>query len=272
MICEFTEPQTSLEKLARLSAGSYGAGVPYPHIVIDDFLPPDVAEQVWRSFPNPDLSLWKRNEYSNSKKFSCNTVPAMPFEIQQVLAYFNSPGFLGFLEELTGIAGLVGDPDYEGGGMHLIKTGGYLKVHADFNVHPRLQLDRRLNMLFYLNKDWKDEYGGHFELWDPSMSACIRRVAPVFNRCVIFSTTDHSYHGHPDPMNSPPDVFRKSLATYYYTAGRPQEEQSAPHSTLYRNRPGESTPSLPSRALQEAVRLLPASAKKLAHRLIHDRS
>jgi hypothetical protein len=115
-----------------------------------------------------------------------------------------------------------------------------LKVHADFNRHTRLQLDRRLNLLCYLNRDWREEYGGHLELWDREMKACVKRILPVFNRCVVFSTTDFSYHGHPDPLNCPKGWSRKSLALYYYTNGRPLDERSGQHSTLFQLRPGET--------------------------------
>jgi hypothetical protein len=117
--------------------------------------------------------------------------------------------------------------------------GGLLKVHADFNIHHRTNLDRRLNVIVYLNKDWKEEYGGFFELWNENMSEAVVRLLPLFNRMAIFSTTSTSYHGHPDPLTCPEDRSRKSLALYYYTNGRPQNEiinGLETHSTLYKNR------------------------------------
>ena len=107
-------------------------------------------------------------------------------------------------------------------------------MHTDFNWHPKLRLDRRLNLLVYLNKDWKEEYGGHLELWDREMSHCEQKILPVFNRTVVFSTTDFSYHGHPTPLACPEGMSRKSVSFYYYTNGRPEEERSAPHDTIFR--------------------------------------
>src|SRR6185436_17882303 len=127
----------------------------------------------------------------------------------------NSQVFLTYLETLTGIEGLIPDPHLFGGGLHQIVPGGFLKVHADFNRHEKLKLDRRLNVLIYLNRDWKEEYGGHLELWNRDMSRPERRVLPLFNRCVVFSTTDFSYHGHPDPLRCPEGRTRKSIAMYY---------------------------------------------------------
>jgi hypothetical protein len=134
---------------------------------------------------------------------------------RDLLREFNSPGCLQFLETLTGIGNLMPDPYFEGGGLHQIEPGGFLKVHADFNWHPRLRLDRRLNLIVYLNQDWREEYNGHLELWDRSMSLAVRKVLPVFNRAVVFSTTSWAYHGHPEKLACPPGQTRKSLALYY---------------------------------------------------------
>jgi hypothetical protein len=144
--------------------------------------------------------------------------------------------FLQFLSEVTGIPNLISDPGFEGGGLHQIIRGGKLGVHADFNRHRDFGLDRRLNLLLYLNRDWREEYGGNLELWDRTMSRCEARVAPLFNRVMIFGTTDFTYHGHPDPLQCPEGMTRKSMALYYFSNGRPAEELSGDHSTLFRAR------------------------------------
>ena len=149
-----------------------------------------------------------------------------------LLYQLNSSVFVNFLEELTGVGGLIPDPHFEGGGLHQIERGGFLKIHADFNRHPKLNLDRRLNLLLYLNEDWKDDYGGHLELWDREVARCVKRIAPVFNRCVVFTTTDFSFHGHPEPLACPPAVTRKSLALYYYSNGRPARSRPVERGTL----------------------------------------
>ena len=153
--------------------------------------------------------------------------------IRHFLNDMNSFEMLLWLEALTGIEGLIPDPYFGGGGLHQIEPGGFLKVHADFNVHPKLKLDRRLNVLVYLNREWRDEYGGHLELWDRDTSTCRVKILPLFNRTVIFSTTDTSFHGHPHPLTSPAGMSRKSVSLYYYTAGRPESERSAPHDTIF---------------------------------------
>ena len=105
--------------------------------------------------------------------------------------------------------------------MHECFKGGFLKVHIDYHRHNKNHLDRRLNVLIYLNKDWKDEYGGHLQLFHKNnLNNPKQKILPIFNRLVIFSTTDVSYHGHPDPLNCPIDRSRRSIATWYYSNGR----------------------------------------------------
>jgi Rps23 Pro-64 3,4-dihydroxylase Tpa1-like proline 4-hydroxylase len=229
-----------LQSLAERYRSEYRDAEPFPHVVIDDFLPEEDLDLVLEEFLQTQDEAWHRFDNPREKKLAERREASFgPFTRHLLAAKFNSSVFLGFLESLTGIEGLIPDPYYEGGGLHQIVPGGFLKVHADFNWHEDLKLDRRLNILVYLNRDWKEEYGGHLELWNRDMSRCERRILPIFNRCVIFSTTDFSYHGHPEPLTCPDGMTRKSLALYYYSNGRPAEELSDAHSTLFQSRPGE---------------------------------
>ena len=212
---------------------------PFPSIVFDNFFNEDVLNQVLADFP--DLSQKKEvisYDNHNEKKFEAKGEKYFSDITKSFTHYLNSQPVLEFLQELTGIKEtLLPDPYFVGGGYHEIKPGGLLKVHADFNKHDFTKLDRRINLLVYLNKDWEESYGGHFELWDKNMTKSCKKVLPVFNRVAIFSTTDFSYHGHPDPLTCPPDRSRKSLAFYYYSNGRPKSEISdRTHGTVFVNR------------------------------------
>jgi hypothetical protein len=227
-----------LETLAESNADKYRANKPFPHIAIDNFLPEDVLLPVLEAFPDPEQLKWIKYNNPDEKKLAFSAVEKLPPVPREFLLFLNSSPVLQFLEKLTGIEGLIADPYFVGGGLHQIEPGGKLEMHADFNKHTKLNLDRRLNLLVYLNRDWKEEYGGHLELWDESMTRCEQKILPVFNRCVVFSTTSKSFHGHPTPLSCPPDRTRKSVATYYYTNGRPEEEVGEAHSTLFKSRPG----------------------------------
>ena len=213
----------------------YVSADPFPHIVLDGLFEDAYLDRVLAEFPKPEAMRWTRFDSPREKKLGYyHEHSTISQAVRAFLDAMNGFEMLLFLEALTGIDGLIPDPYFGGGGLHQIEPGGFLKIHADFNVHPKLKLDRRLNMLIYLNKDWREEWGGHLELWNASMSECRQRVLPSFNRTVVFSTTDTSFHGHPHPLTSPPGMTRKSVSLYYYTAGRPEGERSAPHDTIFR--------------------------------------
>jgi len=219
----------------------YTHGDPYPHIVIDDFLGADVIERMLDEFPKVGSGAWIHYVHYNERKYGQTRRDTFGPTIGEVVDELNSPRFLEFLRDVTGIEHLLPDETLEGGGLHQSERGGFLNVHADFTVHPhRRDWRRRLNLLLYLNPGWQEDWGGYLELWDTEMRECRRKIGPLFNRCVIFSTDPTSFHGHPDPMTCPPGVTRKSLALYYFT----QEEAPMVRSTEYRARPGEGVRGL----------------------------
>lgn len=232
-----------LKDLAMKHREEYAQAQPFPHIVIDNFLPEEVLDAVLAEFPDPKQIEWQSFQNKAEKKLASRHEQQMGDATRLLLYNFNSSTFITFLEILTGIDGVIPDPHFEGGGLHQIERGGYLKMHVDFNWHRKMKLDRRLNLLLYLNKDWKEEYGGYLELWDSDMTRCEKKILPIFNRCVVFSTTDFSYHGHPEPLACPEDRCRKSLALYYYSNGRPAEEVGkggVGHTTIFLERPGDN--------------------------------
>lgn len=220
-------------------AAAYRKADPFPHIVLGKVFPDQVLDAVLSDFPKPGEIDWHTFNNDRERKLGMKTSEGLPSHTLNFLYYLNSAPMIEFLEKLTGIKGLIPDPYYMGGGLHQILPGGFLKIHADFNWHERLKLHRRINMLVYLNKDWKEEYGGHLELWDAEMRGCRKKILPTFGKVVVFDTTDFAYHGHPDPLACPEGMSRKSVALYYYTSTRPKEELTAAHSTLFRKRLGE---------------------------------
>lgn len=232
-----------LNKVSEEFKDQYRTSDPFPNITFKNFFNPKLLENVLNEFPN--LEETNSNNYKSNverNKFLAEGEKFYSNNTLNFLHFLNSEPFLKFLQSLTGIKEtLVPDPYFVGGGLHETKKGGLLKLHADFNKHKLTNLDRRINILVYLNKNWKDEYGGHFELWDKNLSKCHHKISPDFNTLAIFSTDDFSYHGHPDPLNCPENMSRKSIALYYYSNGRPSSEINKGlenHSTLFVKRKG----------------------------------
>jgi 2OG-Fe(II) oxygenase superfamily len=235
------DPIAAREFGARFAA-QYCAAEPYPHIVIDNFLPDDLAEAILANFPTETGAgdvLYKDRLFEHRKRQifpdDCNEY------VRRIFSFFNSAAMLGFLEGLTTIEGLISDPYFEGGGFHEISRGGKLGIHADFRVNRKLRLNRRLNLLVYLNKNWEDAHGGHLEMWDKAVKRKVRSITPLFNRCVIFNTDKDSYHGHPDPLKVPEHLTRKSMALYYYTASDQIYQEIPAHGTVFFARPDDAS-------------------------------
>lgn len=235
-----------LEEAQEYLGASYRDGEPFPHIVVDDFLPSSTILRLIDEYPDDqELPIWNdasfkdgaTGEYVQKSKRNIRDLLRMPPTYRQLIWELNSQPFLSFLSRVTGIANLIPDPNLRGAGIHQIGRGGLLKVHADFASHREFALDRRLNLLLYLNPEWPEAYGGHLELWDREMQGPPKRVLPTLNRCVIFNTTATSYHGHPQPLTCPEGVYRKSLALYYYTNGRPEGEAHHGFATLWQDVP-----------------------------------
>lgn len=224
-------------EVGRRYAGTYQSGEPYHHICIDNFLPLPVVERVRQEA----LSMGEKDpEHASAQehlKTSYNP-DTLPLYSRAVFNALNSQAFLAFLEAMTGIEHLIPDPYYQGAGIHLTRNGGYLGVHADFNMHKQMYLERRLNILVYLNPDWKPEYGGAFEVWTDDMKTRVAQFPPIMNRMCCFSTSSNSYHGNPEPVNHPDGAPRLSIALYYYTPT--WSEDRVAHATLFRPRPGSA--------------------------------
>jgi Rps23 Pro-64 3,4-dihydroxylase Tpa1-like proline 4-hydroxylase len=239
----------AVSELAKARSQDYIAAAPFPHLVLDDFLPPDSFQAVHEALPTLEDPRIDWGNLSASLgdgrpaqlgKYHLQNVLLMKPAVRQLILELNSGPFTLLLERLTRIPRLLSDPLLQGGGVHLVQPGGLLRVHADFNKHPAYRIERRLNLLLYLNVDWKEEYGGHLELWDKSVSTCVERISPIANRCVIFNTTSDSFHGHPTPLACPEGVLRKSIALYYYTVGGVERDEAPGHATLWQVLPGEN--------------------------------
>ena len=230
----FDDPRYA--KLALRHHRRFKKNKPFPHIVIDDFLPRPVAKLLANEYPSPRAGRgkWKTHVNANVSRRFLEDVGSMSPSMRLFANAMGSKHFLLFLEALSGINCLIGDPYYIGGGAMLTGRDGFLKVHADFDWHHKLQAHRRLNALLYLTPGWKPEWGGDLELWSKDMKRRVHAVRPVFNRLVVFEVKDDANHGQPEPLRCPADVFRRVFSAFYYTTRKSDAEWKAPHFTLYK--------------------------------------
>lgn len=193
----------------------------FPHIVIDNFFKEEELQNILDNVTILDVND-STDKFTN-KKFEYNKFGFCYNELndkcKDILRELSSPEFMKKMEVLTGIDNLVYNEQLRGAGVHKISKDGLLATHTDFNMYTDKNfglIDRRINILIYLNKDWKEEYGGHLELFDQNLKP-FKKILPILNRCVIFSTTNKSLHGHPYPLKCPENIVRQSIANYYYT-------------------------------------------------------
>jgi Rps23 Pro-64 3,4-dihydroxylase Tpa1-like proline 4-hydroxylase len=214
---------------------------PFPHFWIDDFLEENFANEVYKSFPSFQDAQKMGKEFktvNEQKKVQITDASKFPPAIAKLNKLLASPEFLDMVSDLMGIPNLLADTDLVGGGIHETNSGGHLDVHVDFNFIIEKQWHRRLNILIYFNKDWKEEYGGYFDIWDKDVTKCYGNFAPQFNRVFVFATSNISFHGV-TPLTCPPEIMRKSFAAYYYTKEAPAHWDGKYHSTIFKPRPNE---------------------------------
>ena len=201
----------------------YPDASPFPHVVLRNAWNPELLDACKAEIGRFDDWDGEKDFYGSKKKRYCGDIERLPPSVRRVIHEASSPAFIRWLIELTGEPALLPDPYLEGGGIHQIVAGGFLKVHADFNWNEQMHLFRRLNVLIYLNRDWNVAWGGALELWEQDMSRSVVSVAPEFNTMVVFTTDDKSFHGHPQPLVSPDGVTRDSIALYYYSPIKPEK-------------------------------------------------
>jgi len=216
-------------------ANQYRANKPCPHILLEDFLDSEVALEMAMQFPRASTDEWTQYKHANENKLGMAKRQLFPPMLGAVTDELNSPEFVAWISELTGIPGLMADPMLEGGGLHQSGPGGYLNVHTDFSMHHfHAHWRRRVNLILYLNPEWQEAWGGSIELWEREagkMARCAAKYPPLLNHALIFTTDERSLHGFPDPLTCPEGESRKSLALYYYTVEH--DRKVTGHSTDY---------------------------------------
>jgi Rps23 Pro-64 3,4-dihydroxylase Tpa1-like proline 4-hydroxylase len=225
-------------ELAGRRRAEFEAADPFPHVTLDDFLQREIAEPVVREFDDHE-SNWAHYHHYNQRKQAITHLEGMGPRTRELVEALQSEAFVRFIEQITGLEELFADPYLDGAGMHKTLPGGHLNMHTDFLSHPNhSDWSRQVNLLLYFNPDWKDEWMGNLELWDRGVERCVQSIAPAFNRCVIFQTSELSFHGHPQPLACPEGISRNSIALYYFQKSAVKLEL---HPTTYHSRPADTT-------------------------------
>ena len=251
----------------------FNAAQPFRWFSIENFLTKDFALQVNASYPSFEGARELGHEFNwvnEQRKVQISDTQRFPEPVRQLAGLLASRTFLDDVEYITGIPLLRADPALEGAGMHITGPGGRLDVHVDFNYLSERKLHRRLNILVYLNEDWNPRWGGAIELWDKAVKHRHHAFAPTLNRCVVFETSDISFHGV-TPVSCPQDRARQSFAAYYYTEQAPAHFRGHAHDTIFRLRPDETLRGAlmqlesVQRKLQSGRERIARGARKLLH-------
>ena len=224
---------------------------PFPNIIMKNTLPLEVIKKAEQEF----ISFDKFFEHPPNRygwcKSSCNNFDKMPTTVKSIISFFYSKNFLALLEKNFNLKNILPDWKMWGAGMHGSTNGGHLTVHSDFIYQRKTKTRRVLNLLLYLNSDWKDEWNGHIELWNKQMTKKTLSLSPSLNNMLIFRTDKDSNHGFPDKILCPDTVMRKSIALYYYV----EENRTFPiqirkrkyFTTVWKKRPNTSDPEFMDR-------------------------
>ena len=219
----------------------FNSAEPFRFVKIENFLDGVSAQEIAASYPSFEHAGAQGKSFSavnERRKIQVTDPTAFPGPVAELNRLLASAEFLADLSFMAGMPKLLADEQLIGGGMHLTGPGGRLDVHVDFNLIQDRKLHRRLNLLLYLNPVWNESWGGHIQLWDSDVRTCRQAFAPALNRCVIFETSEISFHGVV-PVSPAAPCPRISFAAYYYTREAPQNWDGKAHSTIFKARPEE---------------------------------
>lgn len=220
------------------------------HIILDNFFTDETAELLYQNFPPFESLNVIRKSLNENKREDYNFDQWHPIfgEVRKTL---ESKEFGEMISQMTGIEGLFTVSDSLGQGVHQGSQGSYLDVHIDVNVNVEKKIWRRVNLLIYLNKYWKPEYGGDIELWDVEMKNCVLKYPPSMNKAMIFITDENSPHGY-SKINIPEGESRKSYYAYFYT---PIKEGVAYKDSKFLSRPDDSLMKKTATSVKEFAKI-----------------
>jgi hypothetical protein len=214
----------------------FAAAEPFPHLVLDELFDARLLRLVAEEFDLLAESRWRHSQ-DGLHEVTVRSLPQTRLgrAAELYFATLHAGWFVDFLQEVSGVDGLIADVHLWNGGFHQVRNGGRFRIHTDFNKHPHTRLDNELVLITYLNPDWQGSWGGALELWRAAPRECVRRIEPLFGRTVLMRHSDASFHGHPVPLQMPAGGVRRSVAAYFYS-NRGDHHDVAPHPTQFMDR------------------------------------
>lgn len=211
-----------------------------PHAVIDEVFSPKVfSELVNADLPPLSDAAWDKYHNPLEKKYTLNAALRIHPKLHWIMWHFTQGHGLQFVKQVTGMHDLVCDPKLTGAGIHRIAKGGKLDLHLDHQTNPNMPgYERKINLIYWIHPEWREEWGGHLELWggEGRPQYLVSKIEPKPNRMALFECSDSSFHGHPDPLQCLPEVYRTSIALYYF---RKTEQNLTRQKVKFVHRPGD---------------------------------
>lgn len=209
------EPVINPNIFSDFDTNDFSQARPFPYVCMDNFLKPDIADRLYHTFPSIN-SMSVKYDGLNEKKSEDSSFDKFDDSFTILKNSLMNESFIQFISKITGIKNLEVVDDKYGRGLHQGANGSFLDIHIDYNIHPIQKKERRFNLLIFLNKHWENEWGGHLEFWNGDVTECALKIAPVFNRCVLFECSNISFHGY-NRITCPENITRKSFYLYFFS-------------------------------------------------------
>ena len=188
---------------------------PFDHIILNDFIEKNYYSKLLEILPKKPTDEWWKYENPIEFKYALDNFEVMDPAVKNIFYALSHPTIIDKLKIIFNIPNLEYDPHCHGGGLHIHSRYGRLNMHLDYEKHPITNKQRRLNIILYLNDDWQQEWKGDTQLWNKDMTECVVQSYPKTNTALVFVTTEQSWHGVPEIIQCPENMFRRTLAFYY---------------------------------------------------------
>lgn len=217
--------------------------LPYPYVYEDNFL--EDAEGIQQEILSIPDGAWDRYDNPFEQKYTLRDKYSFPPLLNRLFQRFESKEFIDHLSHVAGY-NLIVDPTRNFWGVHKYVSGDKLDIHVDAGLHPKTMQKKQVTLGLYLSSNWKEEYGCHLEIWrgdsasdvSPVLHEKVDMISPVFNRAVLFTCNDYSWHGNPTPAMCPSETYRIFVTISYLSENYTDSNKKV--KALFIARPGDA--------------------------------